>query len=693
MNLNDNQLKAVNKVQGPLRIVAGPGSGKTRTIVSKIVHILREGLARPEEILAISFTNKASNEIKERVIADGGYGMRNIYTYHGWCNYFLRVEADALGLNKDFTIIDASDSKSRVKRLIDEFGFDIETKHALEKFEELSREDTSIEKLKASKVQAYIEIAQLYERYSFDKKENGQLDFNDLILQVKNLLTTNEYIRNKWKDKYKYVFIDEFQDTNNIQFEIIRAITNPDSNLTVVGDPDQNIYSWRGANIDIINNFENWYPTAETIFLDTNYRSTPEIIKGANSLIINNKDRVEGFESKPNKSYGANIKFIEGDSEGDEAWTLARTIDKQRREGVNLKDIAIIIRLTYKTRLLESALNNINIPYRVIGAMKFYDRAEVKQTLKFLLFSVKQGDMELLDVINNPPKKFGPKASQKVKAAADEAGQTMWEYLRENKDSQNSSIKDWILDTEKFINSVNNGEDVATSLEEYINNVGYINKLFDEENRVQNIRETIRLVRGSLNKNNSDRTIQGKIIDFYNSALLSSASDKTVEEGEVNIITAHASKGTEFPFVYLYNFVEGHWPSSRAEANNEMEEERRVAYVAATRAMDALTITYSSGYNNFSSSATVQSRFIDEITGFANVPERKTKETTLSTSLSFDGDNKVLNEDPHEIGDRILHKAFGEGTIEYIDGDFIGVHFVDGRKEEILKGHKSYKLI
>lgn len=687
MNLNENQLKAVNKVEGPLRIIAGPGSGKTRTIVSKIVHILKEGLAKPEEILAISFTNKAANEIKDRVISSGGGQMRNIYTYHGWCNLFLRIEADALGFGGDFTIIDASDSKNRVKNLINELDYNIETNDALGMFEKIAREDVSLKELLVSKKSAHNQIASLYERYVNDKRTNGQLDFNDLILEVKNLLTTNQYIKEKWSSRYKYIFIDEFQDTNNIQFEIVKALTNENSNLTVVGDPDQNIYSWRGANIDIINNFEKWYPTAETIFLDVNYRSTPEIIKASNSLIQNNVDRVTEFSSVPNKKYGTNVNFLEGESEADEAWTLGRKIDSHRRNGVNLKDIAIIVRLTYKTRLLESALNNLNIPYRVIGAMKFFDRAEVKQTLKFLLFSVKQNDAALLEVINNPPKKFGPKKVQTVRAAADENNQTMWEYLKSNRESQSSTIQDWIADTEKFIEKVYVSNDIGDALEEYVHNIGYINKLFDEENRKENIKETIRLVRNALKKQDEFKTIAERIVDFYNSAVLSSAADKTIEEGEVNIITAHASKGTEFPFVFLYNFVEGHWPSTKAIENSEFEEERRVAYVAATRAMDHLTITYNSGYESYGSMRSIDpSRFIDELTGFTSYGNDK-----QSDGLSFAQDNQ--NNSTYEVGDRIYHKSFGEGVVKYIDDDIIGVDFTDGRSQDLLMGHKSYKKI
>ncbi len=685
MNLNDNQQKAVNKTEGPVRIVAGPGSGKTRTIVSKIVHILNEGLARPEEILAISFTNKAANEIKERVHRDGGKDMRNIYTYHGWCNYFLRVEADALGLGSDFTIIDASDSKNRISNLIKEYDYQLDKNDAMNAFEKISREELKVKDLLESEHSAHVQIATLWEKYSNEKRVNGQLDFNDLITEVKRLLTTNEFIKEKWSSRYKYIFVDEFQDTNNVQFEIIRALTTPTSNITVVGDPDQNIYSWRGANIDIINNFEKWYPTAETILLDVNYRSTPQIIDAANALIKNNKERVQDFKAIPNKDFGSAIQLIEKDSENDEAWSVARKIESLRANGVNLQDIAIIVRMSYKTRLLEGALNNMGIPYRVIGAMKFFDRAEVKQTLKFLLFAAKQDDMTLLNVINDPPKKFGPKKIATTKIAADEAGLTMWEYLKQTRDKQPIQITDWIGQTERMIHRIQSNDDSNHVLEEYLSEIGYMNKLFEEQNRIENIKEALKLIRNAISNRNQEKTISQRIVDFYNSSMLASSADKSTEDGEVNIITAHASKGTEFPFVFLYSFNEGHWPSSKAIENGEFEEERRVAYVAATRAMEHLIITTSDGYNPWSQTSTEPSRFLDELMG-------NNYNYNDDIKVSFASEN-TATATKHEVGDDIYHNSFGEGVVLSINGDFITVEFNDGRVQEILIGHKSYRKV
>ncbi len=686
MNLNDNQMKAVNKTEGPLRIVAGPGSGKTRTIVSKITHILENNLARPDEILAISFTNKAANEIKERVHKEGGKDMRNIYTYHGWCHFFLRLEAEALGYGTDFTIIDASDSKTKITNLIKDGGFAVDKNDAITAFEKISREELKIKEMLESEHSAHVQIANLWEKYSNEKKVNGQLDFNDLITEVKRLLTTNEYIREKWSSKYKYIFVDEFQDTNNVQFEILKALTKPNSNITVVGDPDQNIYSWRGANIDIINNFNEWYPTAETIFLDVNYRSTPQIINAANALIRNNVNRVQEFQSIPNKEYGTEIQLINEDTENDEAWSVARRIDSLRRKGNNLHDIAIIVRMSYKTRIIESALNNMNIPYRVIGAMKFFDRAEVKQTIKFLLFAAKQDDMTLLSVINEPPKKFGPKKIQQTRWEADEQKIRMWDYLKQNKDSQSVLMQEWIDQTEDMIYRIQENDDIALVLEQYLADIGYLNRLFDEPNRLENIKEALKIIRNSIDNDKSNKTISEKIVNFYNSSMLSSSSDKSTEEGEVNIITAHASKGTEFPFVFLYSFVEGHWPSNKAIENGETEEERRVAYVAATRAMEQLIITTSDGYNPWSNSGSEQSRFLDELL------DKNKYNYNEKAKMSFTSGN---SETPstHEIGDDIFHNTFGEGVVVFVSDDFITVEFNDGRVQEILIGHKSYRKI
>ncbi len=686
MNLNDNQLKAVQKTEGPLRIIAGPGSGKTRTIVSKIVHILNEGLARPDEILAISFTNKAANEIKERVKREGGKDMNNIFTYHGWCNYFLRIEHDAIGLGRDFTIIDSSDSKNRISNLIKEYDFAIEKGDAVEAMDKIAREELHVKKLMNSQFSAHVEIAKLWEKYSNLKKTNGQLDFNDLIIEVKNLLTQNEFIREKWSNKYKYIFIDEFQDTNNVQFEIIKSLTNENSNLTVVGDPDQNIYSWRGANINLINNFNKYYPGAETIELNINYRSTPEIVNATNALINNNMDRLEGFECKPSKEFGAMVEFVYKQNENDEAYYIARKIEDIRASGNDLNNVAVIVRSSYKTRILESAFNHRSIPYKIIGAMKFFDRMEVKQTLKFLRFAAKQTNAHLLDVINDPPKKFGPKKVVQTKAAADEAKLTIWEYLKENRNDQPITIKEWIDYTERMIFLINESkDDVAMTLGEYLEDIGYINKLFDEENRKENIKETLKIIRTYLEKDES-KPIAERIIDFYNSIMLSSSSDSETEKGEVNIITAHASKGMEFPWVFLFSFTEGHWPSTKAIENGGIEEERRVAYVAATRAMEHLIITYNEYFNSWSQNPTDRSRFIDEL------QDKNLYNYNKKAKMSFSKENELSHID-HNIGDTIFHNSFGEGKVLSNDGEFINVEFDDGKIQEILIGHKSYRKL
>lgn len=688
VKLNKNQEKAVYHTDGPLRIIAGPGSGKTKIIVSKIIHILSTGLAKPDEILAISFTNKATSEIRQRVMIENGSSLKNIFTYHGWCNYFLRVEADAAGLNRDFIIIDASDSSSRINNLIKENNYSIDKSDAIIAFEKISREELKVSELEYSDISSHVEISKLWEKYRNDKRVNGQLDFNDLISEVKNLLCSNDEISKKWKSKYKYIFIDEFQDTNNIQFEIIKRITNDNSNITVVGDPDQNIYSWRGANIDLINNFNNWFPSAKTIFLDINYRSTPEIINASNSLIKNNKNRVGSFLSSPFKDHASLVEIIEKENDIEEAWALIRKIKLLNKGGYKYHDMAIIVRSSFKTRPIEASLNHFNIPYKVIGAMKFFDRKEVKQTMKFLLFVAKQNDANLLDIINDPPKKFGPKKIAKLKAESEDEGLTMWEFIKKFPLKIPDSISEWSIYTQQMINSILKGDEPSIVLESYLEDIEYFLRIFNEPSRKENIKELLKIIKIYFFENKS-LTVKEKITEFTNNSILSSSSDKYVEEGEVNIITAHASKGTEFPVVFLYSVVEGHWPSTKAIETGQIEEERRVVYVAMTRAMDKLIITVSNGWNNYNKQFE-QSRFINELL------TQKTYnyiETNIIRPRAPDVEFEISNINTSIVNSKIFHSTFGEGIIIKNDGLFISVNFESNKTQEIMLGHKSYKVI
>ena len=684
MNLNQEQSQAVEQTEGPVRIIAGPGSGKTRTIVSKIEHILKNDLAKPWEILAITFTNRAANEIKERINVGEGIKFTNVFTYHGWCNYFLRMEFDKAGLNQDFRIIDASDSENRVKNIINENSLEVDKRDVLSAFEKISREEISVKSLLDSKDYLKVQISVLWDKYRKNKRKNGELDFNDLIIEVKKLLTENEELANEWKSKYKYVFIDEFQDTNNVQFQIIRRITDENSNITVVGDPDQNIYSWRGANIDLINNFNNWYSKAVTIMLKKNYRSTPEIISSANNLIANNVDRVKLFSADPVKDTGRPVEIKYHTDDRDEAFWIVREIKKLSNDAkANYQDIAIIVRSSYKTRQLESALNYLGVPYKVIGAMKFFDRMEVKQALKFVSFAARQDDNSLLDIINNPPKKFGPTKVMNAKMHAEAEGLSLWDWLKKEKSIQSQIIQEWIELTEKFIEDINKAHDVSNTIEIYIRDIGYMDRIFDEENRIENIREAIKIISSAIINRHKEKTVSEAISEFVNNVSLESASDKSIEEGVVSIVTSHASKGTEFPIVFIYNAVEGHWPSNKAIEENNLEEERRVMYVAMTRAMNRLYITTSDGFNQFNKPVE-QSRFIDEFfqTNKYNYIDSYSE---LKPKLTNEEIEKV-----NEIGKRISHKTLGDGLIISKDEDYIKVKFDSGDKIEILMGHPSY---
>lgn len=683
-NLNENQQKAVYKVKGPLRIIAGPGSGKTKTIISKISYLLENGLAKPNEILTITFTNKAANEIKKRVLEECKIQPINIFTYHGWCHYFLRKEAKEIELNENFIILDSTDSRNMITKILkngaDEFT--IEKKEALNYIEKIAREEILDVSDKNFKIEWEQDIKKIWNKYCDEKKINGQFDFNDLLTEVRNVLKSNEKLCTKWKNKYKYLFVDEFQDTNNIQFEIIRLITNNDSNITIVGDPDQNIYSWRGANINLINNFSKWYPSTETIMLNLNYRSTPEIVKVSNSLISHNRNRYHEFNGKAVKENNFEIETLELQKEDDEGWETTKRILLLFKEGYSYKDIAIIVRSSYKTRGLEVAMNHNKIPYKIIGAKKFFERSEIKQVLKFMFFISQQNDQLLLEIINDPPKKFGPKKIQKTQLESEKLNISIWEYLKKNIDEQPVKIAKWIDYTKKIIEKVSKikGNDFSFIFDEYLEEIDYKNSSNLEDNKIKNVNEFIKIINDRFT-NVPNKNLLTEIKIFYNDAILSSSSDEEENEN-VTILTAHAAKGTEFPIVFIYSFNEGHLPSRKViEENKELEEERRVAYVAITRAMERLILIFSNGINYYGK-LVEESRFLKELFDektYNKVDINEIKANNLNTNS--------------KIGSKILHKTFGIGEIIGQEDDVINVKFENGMKQEILLGHKSYKII
>ncbi len=710
-NLNDRQKEAVEHLRGPVRIIAGPGSGKTRTIVAKALNILNNNYSVPYRILILTFTNKAANEIKNRIHEEiGDVNFKNVFTYHGLASYFLRTEAKRLNIEPDYVIIDSKDKERLIKeqlRLVntknDNVIINAEPRDLSTKFS-VYKVNSNMLELDRNKNDYTRSIAKLYDKYETRKKELKLYDFDDLLVQFNNFLESNHEVRDIWQNKYDYIFIDEFQDTNELQYDIIRKITKEDSNITVVGDPDQNIYSWRGADIGLILNFDKDYKDVKTVILNENYRSAPTILKVANNLISNNKDRIE-FENKAIKREQTNVNVIACKDRKDEARRVVAEIEKLKSiRNISYDKMAIIFRSNYVSKDFEFVLSNWGISYTLIGGFRFFDRVEVKETLNYFRFLYFRDDFSLKQIINVPARKVGDVTWMKFEEKALEEGKTVWEYITSISESLKGELRTFVDETKIYIEEqIGNGEKIYIKFKKYLENVGFINLYANkEESKLENVESLIDQIKTIFQNKGENKE---EIINFYNNSMLQSSSDISSIENHVTLITAHASKGLEFDVVFFVGFNEGIIPTKRIIENpaaknfeKQIEEERRVAYVGVTRAKNELYITYSTDYDFITRKPLVRSRFIDEL-------------DLESSSINFIGDlilepkeikeiNKnyevpkgFTSKDTNNVfpGDIIWHIMYGEGVIVSQDDEFIKVAFE--RKvgiKEVMIGHESY---
>lgn len=602
---NIDQESVIEDYHGPARVIAGPGSGKTETVIRKIMHIIDNGEAAPEEILVITFTNKAVNEVKERLIKKDYdmYGEVNVFTYHSWCHRLIREASEQLeNIKNDFTIFADDEIETRVNRVIRDLGYSFFYRDIKEQFENLTRKSIDINKLKKSNNKLEIEIANLWEKFDEYKEDKGLLNFEDLLTKANKILDENDSIRQEWLDKYKFVFIDEFQDTNDLQFDLIKKITNEDSNITIVGDADQNIYSWRGANLDLfINGFTNYYSNVQKFELKTNYRSTPEIIEVANKLISNNKMRVEEFAPVAHSESGEEVEFWELPSDEMELKMITHRILEIKKEGkIPLNEVAVIVRKREQIPHIERVLLKNGLDVKLTGLKGFFAKEEVRSTLKILLFIAKTYDEDLLeDIINLPPRGYGDHRALKTKQAAHEAGQTIWEYLLNNIEMQGKEVQEWIKSTSKFIERINSGENIIEALKLYLKEIQYIEHWAKQDDeKVENIKTLLDVLERTLNKSTSKEELTELIIETYNNLLIANTNDEGDDENKVNIITAHSSKGTEFDVVIIPTLCLNTWLLWREREDIvKVEEERRVLYVAVTRARKKLILSTNTGRN------------------------------------------------------------------------------------------------
>lgn len=698
--LNKEQQQAVQHTEGPLLILAGAGSGKTKVLTVRIAHLLAQGV-NPYEILAITFTNKAAKEMKSRVEGLVGDVANRIWlsTFHSFCAKFLRFELDNfLGYNSNFTIYDTSDSQAVIKAALKALNLDDKYYPVGAMIGAISDAKNKLLFASDFRKQArdfYQEkVADVYEYYERELRKNNALDFDDLLLVAVKLLQSNEAVLDKYSKRFRYVMIDEYQDTNHAQYLLAKLLASHWKNIAVVGDADQSIYAWRGADIQNILDFEKDYPNCTSIKLEQNYRSTKIILDAANAVIENNEGRPKK-NLWTDKTEGAKIQHFTAQSEHEEAAFIGDTIAKKHDiHGVPYGDMAILYRTNAQSRVLEEALIKRALPYTMVGGTKFYDRKEIKDVLAYLRVLYNPfDDLSLLRIINVPKRSIGATTVAKLQDYARANGTSLFMTLTQLHlvDTIKGKTKEKLEEFGILIFTlVAEMEDktVLDILESILDRTGYLAQLEEstdpqDQARAENIGELL-----SVAKDFKDTNPTGTVEDFLEQvALVNDVDSFEQEESKVTLMTLHAAKGLEFPIVFLGGLEEGLFPHSRTLMNpEEIEEERRLAYVGITRAEKELYISNATTRTVFGrTSSYLPSRFIDEIPeelvdglrAKRKVPDDIKRHVPQHMSVTSRPVTKpiVRNEviADWNIGDTAIHSKWGNGKVINVAGEGAGM--------------------
>ena len=698
--LNKEQQQAVQHTEGPLLILAGAGSGKTKVLTVRIAHLLAQGV-NPYEILAITFTNKAAKEMKSRVEGLVGDVANRIWlsTFHSFCAKFLRFELDNfLGYNSNFTIYDTSDSQAVIKAALKALNLDDKYYPVGAMIGAIS--DAKNKLLFASDFRKQArdfyqqKVADVYEYYERELRKNNALDFDDLLLVAVKLLQSNEAVLDKYSKRFRYVMIDEYQDTNHAQYLLAKLLASHWKDIAVVGDADQSIYAWRGADIQNILDFEKDYPNCTSIKLEQNYRSTKIILDAANAVIENNEGRPKK-NLWTDKTEGAKIQHFTAQSEHEEAAFIGDTIAKKHDiHGVPYGDMAILYRTNAQSRVLEEALIKRALPYTMVGGTKFYDRKEIKDVLAYLRVLYNPfDDLSLLRIINVPKRSIGATTVAKLQDYARANGTSLFMTLTQLHlvDTIKGKTKEKLEEFGILIFTlVAEMEDktVLDILESILDRTGYLAQLEEstdpqDQARAENIGELL-----SVAKDFQDTNPTGTVEDFLEQvALVNDVDSFEQEESKVTLMTLHAAKGLEFPIVFLGGLEEGLFPHSRTLMNpEEIEEERRLAYVGITRAEKELYISNATTRTVFgSTSSYLPSRFIDEIPeelvdglrAKRKVPDDIKRHVPQHMSVTSRPVTKpiVRNEviADWKVGDTAIHSKWGNGKVINVAGEGAGM--------------------
>ncbi|MCQ8211277.1 UvrD-helicase domain-containing protein [Cetobacterium somerae] len=710
--LNEKQREAAQKIQGPLLILAGAGSGKTRTITYRIAHMINEKGISPYKILAVTFTNKAAREMRERVellIGDDAHKAM-ISTFHSFGVRLLRVYGDKLGYNANFTIYDTDDQKRVVRGIMKELVVNDKslTEGAVVSIISKLKENgvTVSDYEKENRFDAnYKIVLECYRRYNSILKENNGMDFSDILVNLHKLLEIPEVLE-KLQEKFQYIMVDEYQDTNNIQYNIITKIASKYRNICVVGDENQSIYGFRGANIKNILDFEKEYKDALVVKLEENYRSTSAILTAANEVIKNNKTaRDKNLWTK--KPQGELITVKECLDGREEVNYIIEEIVKRKNMGKNYKEFTILYRTNAQSRLFEEGLLKYNIPYKVFGGMQFYQRAEIKDIVAYLtVINNPQDTINLNRIINVPKRKIGDKSIEKIRDYSNEMEISMFEALGKGTEipGLTSGVKIALDELYTILNDLidlSREGSVSEVFDELIKRIGYFSYLnasygVEAEGRIENVEE----LKNSIVE--LEKTVDFLTLREYleNISLVSATDELEGEADYIKLMTIHNSKGLEFPVVFLTGVEDDIFPGSKKVLFNpeELEEERRLCYVAITRAEEKLYISHAKSrfvYGEFLTK--IKSRFIEELPEEVLERVEKPSETLPKSRISsetkkitgfkniIDAEDlkkmKNISNSPFAMGEKVIHTKFGLGKVIEISEKKIGVQFVDGKKD------------
>lgn len=693
-NLNEQQQIAVRHEEGPMLVLAGAGSGKTKVLTSRIAYLIEQGVS-PANILAITFTNKAAREMKERVTNLIGHEAHyiQISTFHSLGLKILKENYEFLGYEKNFVILDSDDTLTVVKKLMKDLNMNPKYYNARDLRSRISSaKNELITPEKFKKIEFDEKVVTLYKKYCEKLKLGNSVDFDDLLILPIKLFELSENILTYYQERYKYILIDEYQDTNEAQYVFSKMLAKKYRNIFVVGDNDQAIYAFRGANYKNILNFEKDYPDCKTILLEENYRSTQTILKAANSVIKHNKLRKDK-NLWSNNELGNKIKYIKTDDEKSEGDFVVKEIKKLASDGIAYDDIAILYRTNAQSRAIEEDMLKANIPYRIIGSFYFYNRKEIKDLLCYLrLINNPKDDVSLTRIINVPKRGIGNVTIGNITAKAEENNISLFEAISSGKEL---AFKQLIIELQESCKNLSLTEMVEEVLEKSgLRQELQNEKTLENEIRLENLEEF-----KSITMNYENEFGEISLDDFLNEiSLVSDVTEHSDSSNKVSLMTVHSVKGLEFEYVFIIGMEEGIFPhyNSIMEGTNEaIEEERRLCYVAITRAKKDLWIINTKKRMLYGQTqVNAPSRFIDEIDD--KYIELENQTTSILNKVTKFNKEKMFNNDniDYKVGDTISHTDYGEGIITEVDKRIITVAFpYPTGVRKFIKNHKSISKV